>query len=88
MSEVLGLNARQMLVASEQHLSLHLVSLLESLYSAPGVDYPLFACVERVASAAHFDLDLRLHRTGDKGIAAETRYFGIIVILRVNLGLH
>ena len=53
-----------------------------------GVHNPLFTCPERVTLAADFSPQIFFGRTDFPRITACTRYCGIFVVGRVNVGFH
>ena len=68
-------------------MSLHAVTLLETIHAAAGINQLLLAGVERMALRADIDAHLLLHGTGLKGLAADAANDGLAVI-GMDLFLH
>jgi hypothetical protein len=69
-------------------LILYLISFLKSLHPPHGVNYPLFAGIERVAFATYLYSELWGSGTNGEGIAAKASHFSIIIILGMDLVFH
>jgi hypothetical protein len=69
-------------------LVFNLITLLEPLDTAGGIQHPPLAGEIRMAFAAHFDAQLLAGGTGGEPVAAGTDYLGIGIILRVNFIFH
>ena len=69
-------------------LVLYLISFLEPLHPSHSVDYPLLACVKRMALATYLHPDLWHGGTNGESIATEASHFGVIIILGMDLGFH
>ena len=65
-----------------------LVTPLEALNAPGGIHYLALTCEERVALAAHFNLQLLLGSACGKNVAAGTSDLGIEIKLRMNLFFH
>ncbi len=68
--------------------SFPLLALLEPVHAALGVNDPLVAREEGMTNRADLRLEFLLRGSGDEGVAAQAAHYGVMVVGRMDGGLH